>query len=75
MYYIRPIQIRLFMNRFSRRLDPMKADLVRDEILTLTAEILAEDGNIQILYQEYLSKDDGRNPMGGRLYRRRRQQC
>ena len=39
-----------------RRLDPMKADLVRDEILTLTAEILAEDGNIQILYQEYLSK-------------------
>jgi ppGpp synthetase/RelA/SpoT-type nucleotidyltranferase len=39
-----------------RRLAPETADQIREEILTFTAEILAEDGKIQILYQEYLSK-------------------
>lgn len=38
-----------------RRLDKEMADMIRDDILILTAEVLAEYGKIQMIYQETLS--------------------
>ncbi len=35
-----------------QRIDKAAADVIKDEILTITAEVLAEYGKIQILYQE-----------------------